>query len=148
MRPSGDQFSPTLPPAMLVNVTGQPPSAGISTICPALVIANVLPSGDSDVSPTGSTESRSSSVRRRVSGGGLAASRPQIAKIISGNRRDMVHNSSKPSAPNEGLYQHHAGQTQSDKGQTIGSEAKTKTGGQETSRRKNTPGEKSQEGHA
>jgi hypothetical protein len=64
LRPSGDQLNPDFPPAELVSVTGQPPSAGIRTICPLRVMAKLLPSGDNAVSPTGSIETRSSSVNR------------------------------------------------------------------------------------
>jgi hypothetical protein len=64
-RPSGDQLNPDFPPVELVKVTGHPPSAGISTIWPLRVIANVFPSGDSAVSPIASTDKISSNVMRR-----------------------------------------------------------------------------------
>src|SRR5438270_676180 len=38
-RPSGDQLNPDFPPVVLVSVVTHPPSDGISTICPFLVIA-------------------------------------------------------------------------------------------------------------
>jgi hypothetical protein len=74
--PSGDQFNPVLPPAVLVSVTGHPPLEGMRTIWPLRVNAKVLPSGDNAVSPMGSTERRSSSVRRGGAAVVMLAQRP------------------------------------------------------------------------
>src|SRR5229473_6694112 len=63
-RLSGDQFSPVLPPAVVVSGVGHPPSDGINAIWPRCTNANCLPSGDSTGLPSGSTEARSSTVIR------------------------------------------------------------------------------------